>query len=130
MQLFYHHFPIKVQTRGFPVPREARMKKTSYKILRCLSNISTMFSAKFQGDKAELQLTHQGQGMCVTILSQQLHKPNVAMHKHPSKSHGHKNILFELKAAENRWRNLRVTPRCCLCTCGGWKMQSDLSTRN
>lgn len=76
-----------------------------------------------------IQFAHWGQRMCVTIVSQQLHKPDVAMHQHHSKSHGHKNILFELKAAENRWRDLPVTPRCCLHTCSSWEMQSDLSIR-
>lgn len=95
-----HHFPVKVQPRWYPVLREAAMKKISCcRILGCLSNISTTFSAKFQGDKGTVfQFIEHRQKICVTLLSQQLHKPNVAVSKHHSRCHGQKSILLKLKA--------------------------------
>lgn len=90
----HHHFPIKVQARWYPVPREATMKKISCKILGCLSNISTMFSTKFQGDKSTMfQFIQHGQMACVTLLSQPSHKPNVA--EHYSRCHRQKSILLK-----------------------------------
>lgn len=60
-----HHFPIKVQTKWYPVPREVTIKKITCKILGCLSNVSTMFSANFQGHKNTLfQFTWHKQQKC------------------------------------------------------------------